>query len=372
MNSKTIVSFIVLFLLFIVSCNSQSSVTQSPTSTVNPNITNSPIATTTLNFMFVPSATLSSRDATQVHNMFTAIPATLQARNVKCKDGFGLEMGLDVIRMSNDEWTLLTCSPQPKDRKDKWTPGVVNFGTRYTQIIKTDLSRTWTIQHNEFDYSIIDRPDAFIAPYRWTADGKYLYFYPQYYPGGSGGPESYFLYTLINNLYRINLETGEFKLFLSKDQFGALAFSPNDQFLVYSERNTPDVIHVKNMGTDSDLQIKLNEDIVAAGAFVWSPNNSQVIFVVGYGEQRDLSGTAIFVLNPKNMSVRKVLANDIRMFEPYGCSDDHNVWLDENTICLDSANHELDTWNKFFSFNIKTGEVKYLYSWGEEFPTSTP
>lgn len=297
--------------------------------------------------------------------MFTEIPATLEARNVKCKDGFILEQGLDVIQASNDKWTLFTCSPQPQNQDKRWTPGVVDFGTRYTQIIKNDLSKTWTIQHSTFDYSIIDRPDALMIPYRWTADGKYLYLYPRYYPGGSGFPQSAFLNTHINSLYRINLETGKFTLFLKRDQFGAFALSPNDQLLAYSENDKPDVVHIWNIETDTDLQVKLNEKIVAAGAFIWNSESTKVIFFAGYGKQSDnwlddLSATSIFVLSPQIMHVQKVLAKDSRLFEPSGCFNNDDVWLDENTICLYSTNYELDSWNKFFTFNIKSGSVVFL------------
>jgi hypothetical protein len=379
MRFKYVVSSVIFFLLSLISCSSQSIVVQTSTSTVKPIITNLPKPIATINSTATPSPTLSpaqeteaviharviKADQTQQAFMFTSAPATLEARNVKCKDGFVLEQCLDVIRVSNDKWTLFTCSPLPKNKDKQWTPGIDDYGTRYTQITKTDLSQTWVITHNTFDYSIINRPDALLSPFKWTADGKYLYLYPRYYPGGSGFPQSYFLYTYINDLYRINLETGEFKLFLKTEQFGDLAFSPNDQLLIYSDGKKPDVIHVRNIETDNDLEIKLNENVVATGAFIWNPESTKVVFFVGYDKQSDdwqddLSCTAIFVLTLQNMHVQKVLAKDVRIFEPYGCSDDHNVWLDENTICLYSVNEKLDSWNKFFAFNIKTGAVKFL------------
>lgn len=377
MKSKSTIGIIIIVIFILASCNSQPAVSQNPVLTLSPAPTNSPIPTPTITF--TPSPTLSSAQETetavhaevvkamqtQEYFMNVAAPATLQARNVKCKDGFVVERYLDIIRYSNDTWTLFTCSPVPINKKDKWTPGVVDYGTRYTQLVKTDLSKTWTIQHNTFDYSIIDRPDALMTPFRWTADGKHLYFYPSYYPGGSGFPQSAFLYTYINSLYRINLETGEFKLFLKRDQFGALAFSPNDKFLAYSDYDKPNLIHIKNVESNEESQIEIQENVVATGAFIWHPDSTKVIFFAGYGKQGDigqddLAGTSIFVLTLENMQVRKVLAKDPRIFMPYGCSDNYDVWLDNNTICLYSINHELDSWNKFFSFNIKTGVVKFL------------
>lgn len=379
MKFKFIASFTISSFLLLASCNSQPVISQTPIPAVKSTLTNSPIPIPTITLILTPSPTFSPAQITQTASyarfiegkqtqeyfMFTEVPATLEARNVQCKDGFVIEQYLDIIRYSNDIWTLFTCSPVPANKKDMWTPGVVDYGTRYTQLVKSDLSKTWTIQHSTFDYSIIDRPDALMTPFRWTADGKFLYFYPRYYPGGSGFPQSAFLYTHINSLYRINLETGEFELFLKRDQFGALAFSPNDQFLAYSEYDKPNIIHIKNMETNEDSQIEIQEDFVATGAFIWHPDSAKVVFFAGYGKQsddwqNDLSGTSIFVLTPKNMHVQKVLAKDSRIFEPYRCSDNHDVWLDNNTICLYSINHELDSWNKFFSFNIKTGVVKFL------------
>ena len=303
---------------------------------------------------------------TQENYILVAAPATLEARNVKCKDGFVLELGLDVIRVSNDKWTLFTCSPKPKNKDNRWTPGIDDYGTRYTQITRTDLSQTWTIKHSTFDYSEINRPDALMSPFRWTANGKYLYLYPDSYPDKSGFPQSAALRTHISSLYRINLETGVFELVLRHDQFGAIALSPNDQFLAYSERDKPDLIHIRNMENGNDLEVKLNENIIAAGAFIWDLESTKVVFTIGYGKQGvdwqdDLSGTSVYVLTPQNMHAQKILAKDSRIFIPYECSE-NIYWLNEYTICLYSNNHQLDSQNKIFTFNIKTGSVELLRS----------
>ena len=284
--------------------------------------------------------------------------------SVHCKDRFILEMYEDIQMMSNDIWTIFTCSPVPADSADKWTPGAVDFGKRYTQITKKDRSQTWVIEHNTFDYSIIDRPDALLIPLLWTKDGKYLYLFPLYYPGADGFPQSAFLFTHINSLYRINLETGNFELVLQRNQFGAFGISPDEQHLVYSERDHPDVIHLRNLENGNDVDIKLNEDIIAAGAFIWDPGSTKVVFTVGYGKptdysREDLSGIAIFVLTLKPVHAQKELERDTRIFEPYRCSDT-SFWLDKNTICLYLASNDLDSRENIFTFNINTGVVEYL------------
>jgi hypothetical protein len=376
MKFKIAAGFIIPFLIFMASCNSQLAISNSPVFLTISTFAVSSIATPALTL--TPSATFLPAQETEVvipthvlvadqtHQafMFTAAPATLEARNVKCKDGFVLEMGLDVIRVSNNQWTLFTCSPKPPSEESQWTPGAVDYGKRYTQIIKTDLTVIWTIQHKIFDYSIIDRPDALLIPYRWTTDGRFLYLFPRYYPGPSGGTDSSFLITRINDLYRINLDTGDFELVLRGEQYGAFALSPNDKLLVYSEHDRPHIIHVKDMEKGADVQVNLNEDIIVAGGFVWNPESTMVVATVGYGKQAgdlygDLSGTAIFVLNPKDMQPQKVLAKDARVFIPYTCLD-NSYWFAQNIVCLYSINDKLDSWNKIFTLNLKTGEVEYL------------
>ncbi len=333
MKLKLIVRFAISFLLLLVSCNSQSLPLQMPTLAIKTTL-NSSISAATKISPVMPSPTLSPDQGTEtaIHArvleaeqtqqaFMSSAPATLEARNVKCKEGFVLEQGLDVIRASNNKWTLFTCSPKPKNKNNQWTPGADDYGTRYTQIISADFSKTWTIQHSTFDYSIIDRPDALMATYRWTGDGKYLYLYPRYYPSGSGGTNSGLLETHINNLYRINLETGKFELVLQSGQYGSLLLSPNDQFLVYSENKNSDVIHVRNMENGNDLQVKLNEDISVSGGFVWNSESTMVVITIGYSKAvenstDDLSGTAIFILTLQNMHAQKVLAKDFSNIYP--------------------------------------------------------
>jgi hypothetical protein len=370
MKIKAIVSLFIFFLLLLTSCESQFSITQNS------------VPTAKLIFPVTPSSTLSSEQATEaavnatfsvdfykakqtsLYIKYTEIPATLEAMSVHCKDGFILEMYEDIQMMSNDTWTIFTCSPAPAKSEDKWTPGAVDYGMRYTQITKKDHSQTWIIEHNTFNYSTINRPDALLTPLLWTKDGKYLYLFPNSYPSPSGFSQSAFLFTHINSLYRFNLETGSFELILQRNQFGAFGISPDDQYLVFSERDHPDVIHLRNLENDNDVFTEINEDIIAAGAFIWNSESTKVVFSVGYGKQSndphdDLSATAIYVLNPRTMHAQKVMAKDARIFEPYRCSET-SLWLDENTICLYAANNEFDSWKSIFTFNIKTGLVKYL------------
>jgi hypothetical protein len=306
-------------------------------------------------------------DKTQNYLRNTAYPATLEARNVHCKDGFVVvEWPIDILIDSNDQWTLYTCSPTQKNTNNNLTPEIVDYGTRYTQITKTDLSVNWIIPHSSF----INHPDSRMHPILWTGDGKYLYMYPgTRFAGGDGAPMSGFLNSYINSMYRVNLITGEISLILDSDQFGDYVFSPDEQSLVYSERQYPAMIHLRDLESSNDQKVDLGENIYAAGSFLWNSEGTKVVFFVGYEKQSDdwqddLSATAIYVLTPKTMHAQKILAKDLRIFNPIWCSTDdyNNYWLDIKTICLSSMNEELENSKTIYSINIETGAIEFLYS----------
>jgi hypothetical protein len=119
---------------------SRSTITDTPTS--NQTATLTPASSSTL--LPPDEATVHAEVAidlaTHKYSMFTEVPAPLEARNAKCKDGFIMEQDVEVLRNSSDEWTLFTCSPVPANKNDLWTPGAVNYGTRYTHIAKSLFS----------------------------------------------------------------------------------------------------------------------------------------------------------------------------------------------------------------------------------------
>ena len=240
---------------------------------------------------------------------------------------------------------------------------MVDYGTRYTQIIKTDLSLTWVIQHNSFDFSMMDRPDALMTSYRWTGNGKYLYLYPRTYTGPcGGGVNSGQLQNNINDLYRINLETGFFEIVLHGKQYGALGLSPDDQFLVYSQQDEQNIIHIKSMESGKDRTIQLGENIVAAGPFVWKPDGTKIVFAIAYGKKSDvywddISGTSIIALTTRNMHAQTILTKDSRLLIPSSWGCESRDWVDFNTICLGSISS-----GDNFTVNITSGSVKAIPS----------
>jgi hypothetical protein len=322
-----------------------------------------------------PTSTYPSSLQTDWYLRFKAPPATLEAMG-GCKEGFIAEL-LDlenfgdlyheVSLQSHGPWIMYTCSPIIENKNQLMTPGLVDYGKRYTRIVNADHSVTWTIQHDSFDYSFIDRYNGLLNAYRWTGDGKYIYFYPYYYPSGDGGPESLFLYSHISDLYRFDLKTGELKLILSDDNYNDLELSPDDQLLAYSEKEHHDVIHIRDMNNDQDRRVKLNQEILAAGSFLWSPDSTKLVFLAGFNHDPgdiydELLGTAIYVLTPRNMQLKELLPNDDRIFKFDEC-DHNNYWLNENTVCIVATNPDLDSWNQIYTLDLDSGAIKYLRTW---------
>ena len=323
----------------------------------------------TLSLTKVVQATSHAQAAsTEAYYRFTAIPATIEARKAKCKDGFVLEQALYVLDVSTDEWTLFTCSPQPPNAKDRWTPGIVDFGTRYTQIIKTDFSRTWTIQHNLFDYSSINRPDAMLAPRRWTADGNYVYLVPIYYPGKSGGNQGIYFYDS-NELYRLNLNSGDFEIVLPHTQWGySYSLSPDDQYLAYSSLNEKSdekqIVHIRNMYTGAEQAIKLNGNYTLTGAFAWEKDSAKLFFASALsGWENEKGGAAsLFMLTLKNMYLQTVLRNDNRFLVPLPQRKDGNLnyWTNENYLYIASLNYETVEYFSDLALDVQSGNVIVL------------
>ncbi|MEW5872980.1 MAG: hypothetical protein AB1894_27215 [Chloroflexota bacterium] len=360
----------------------------SSTITLTPSPTRTGTSTATATATPTPSRTLKPGETymiatahamvkTHDYWMLTEVPSTLQARQVHCKDGFVLELKLDILRQSSDQWTLFTCSPELEDSSSWRTPGAVDFGTRYTQVTRNDLSQTWIIRHGDYHGLVIDRPDALLYPYRWTRDGKYVYLYPGFYPGPDGfATSAYFVnFDAYQVLYRLNLETGDLEKILPRRDgvYYALSLSPDDQFLIYTDTSEPGLLHVLNMLDGSARHITLDAGAFVTGRFAWRSDSAKVVFASGYEKVGDdwndnVSAASIYALSVKTMHAQLILSKDPRILVPdfeckplSGCS----AWLDENTIYLYPLSSEFACSDARFTLNIQTGYLAAL-------PTSTP
>jgi hypothetical protein len=342
-----------------------------PTLTSAPTLTSTSTQTTTITptlnskqiFYGTSDALFTTQEAGWAATKISA-NTTLEARKAQCKDGFSVERPSEINTYSTDKWTLFTCSPIPSDIDDEWTPGIVDYGTRYTQVTKTDFSQTWTIQHNTFDYSAIDRPNALMQPYRWTADGKYLYLYLDIYPGRGDGWCSLSCYLPNRNeLYRLSLDSGNFEVILPYTNNGySYSLSPNDQYLAYS---IPDkkIVHIRDMSNNSERQIELEGDYVLTGAFVWSTDSTKLLFASAINGWEDgTSGTSMFELTIKDIRPRTILFNDKRLLIPSPQWENGKLyyWANENLLYVSSFKIETVEYYSKLAFDMQSGEIIVL------------
>ncbi len=304
---------------------------------------------------------IASKKQTEEYIATIDVPATRAVRGISCKPGYKIELESELLYHSNDQWTIYTCSPTTGDKFKDVEEGILDFGTRYTQIVKTDLKKTWTIPHNTFDYSRINRFDALLQSYRWTANGKYVYLYPMYYPGSDGFKDSFFMGTEIRDLFRLNLQTGEFEPVLGYKTFKDFEISPDDRWLIYSEIERPGALNIRDLNTGNEKEVALGDKILAAGAFTWTRDSSSVVIFTGYektgGEwDEDLSATEIKILDLRALKVKELVPKDERLLTPcFPYKSDS--WYGPRSLCLYSISQDPVYKKKYFSLDIDKGTI---------------
>jgi hypothetical protein len=311
-----------------------------------------------------PSPTMNSPEATSLSYLATnwaPIYATLDKRTVKCDDGYQLELPEEVDKMSNEAWSIFTCSPVPKDHKTIWTPGVIDYSRRYTKLIKTDLSQSWIISHRDFSWS--NRPNAYLSVRWWTHDGNYVYLVPAVSPSSSGFyAPGYFWDSSV--LYRLNLISGEFETILPYAEKGySFALSPNGQYLVYANPEEKKIVRIRDMISGDETYIELEENYVLTGAFVWKPDSTKLIFASAMnGWDKKNAGISIFKLSMKNMYVQTLLYNDRRLLIPFPQVKDKNLyyWTNENLLNVRSLDYMSTEYFNELALDIQTGYIVVL------------
>ena len=329
--------------------------------------TSTPTITLTLNpEQAAEKTSWASHNKTHEHWLNVGVPATLEAMAVECKEGFGLEQPIEVTyRNLNEDWAIFTCSPLPEDRSQKWTPGVVDFGERYTQFHRKDLSQTWVVKHGDYEGMFYDRPDALVNVERWTQDGLYVYFYPSKYPAPSGFSTGDYYYRLFSRvLFRLELGTGEVETILPFEKTARFyAISPDDQYLIYSNYNQPEIVHLLNLLTMEEELIQLDEGLAVSGRFAWSPDSARVIFGGGFPKesddwQDDVLTTSVYLLTIKDLHLKTIINRDPRLVIPstwYAC--DNQTWIDSNRICVFFARGYGKGLDGDFVLGLKSGSI---------------
>lgn len=363
---KIAITISLLLLMYQVGCISsekKSSLTTSiPTSNLKAPISSSIVQISRRTPKATYSPTINPIRETvesQLATSWAPVYATFIARNIMCDDGYELELPDRVIFMSNETWSIFTCSPKADHYKDSITPGVVDFGKRYTKLVKTDFSQNWIISHKDFSWS--GRPHALLYSLLWTQDGKYVYLIPAHYPSGDGFDARDYFWDG-KALYRFNLSSGDLLSILPyANRVYAYSLSPNEEYLVYSTPEKKGIVHIQNMNNGIEQQVEIEGNYVLTGAFVWNYDSTQLFFASALeGWDEGKSGISIFRLSMKNMHLQAVLYNDNRLLVPYPNWESSKYWTDENMLNVMSLHYMSADYLSELTLNIETGKIIVL------------
>lgn len=283
----------------------------------------------------------------------------LQSRNVGCPFGYSVEMATSVKNDSNDQWTVYTCSPHPNEQMVGSTTEPVDYSKRFTQVLNNTGSPQWTIPLGGLDWS--NRPNVKLETYRWSRDGKYLFFVPYLFEKGGCGGGWKILFLDTGYLYRLNLITGQFESLLPNAKaFFSYSISPDDHFLAYVNADDPKIVHLRDLNSGTENKIILDDDYVDTGIFVWSPDSSKLFFAGGLSGWEDgKSGMSIFRVTIKTMYLQALLVNDSRLLVPYSRWSDttSSNWTNDYLLNVTSLNGNSEFYNRDLCIDIRTGKV---------------
>jgi len=325
-----------------------------------PTITQMPTETETPS----PSPTWDAIRKTQeswIATNWAPVYATLDSRGVQCKDGYFLEVPEVIDRNSNPIWSIYTCSPQAGDYHAIWTPGSVDYSKRYTVIQRTDLSKNWVISHKDFPWS--NRPNAYLRTYAWDRDGNFVYVVPATSPGPGGGSMAG-LFRSSNELYRISLNTGKLETILPFAIEGySYSLSPDGNYLAYSILEEENIIHIRNFKNNDEHLLKLKDDYVRSGAFVWTPDGKTLIFASAIkGWEEGTAGISIFALAMKDLYLQIILFNDERQLIPFAKWRDGKFyyWTEKNFLFVHSLKYMSVEYFSELALDIQSGNVSVI------------
>jgi hypothetical protein len=235
----------------------------------------------------------------------------------------------------------------------KWTALICDYPAsvidgRYTKIHNASSQLTWLLDIR----TILPSVDPFSAlyPVHWTQDGRYLYLTTYLCCSDVTWEFSSGL-----ALARLDLQTGKLSELLplpGKETLTvsrlsqisyAFAFSPDDDYLVYSTPDEKSIFHIKALKTNEERVFNLGNDYTKLGGYQWSSDGSKVVFV-GMTENYTRDGFSMFLFNPMDGIITTVLDHDIRLLVPY-------QWISQNNISLIS----FYLYQPHYDLNITTG-----------------
>jgi hypothetical protein len=236
---------------------------------------------------------------------------------------------------------------------ENWGAVVCSDNSIYTRVSNESLNITWNVPPFDDDVSTPE-PIAYWQPYVWSGDGRYLYLEPIFL-GYIDSP--WLIYSSGFGLSRLNLETGEFGIWLEPNIFGhSFEFTQDEKLFAFSPPDFNNTINIRDLisGREQSLSLKEKYSILQ---YRWTPDGSRLVILTeeSAGDSSQ-SGFSIFVYNIKNEVLRKLLdKNNLNssfltedFIEPrISISDLSNDVLFISDIFQENA----------FELNISTGEL---------------
>ena len=261
-----------------------------------------------------------------------------------CGEGFHVLGGLDnMIEFSTDEqWILANCEATTGESK-------------YARVFRVDGVTSWAIKFDNFPWVNQDDPLSRLFSFYWTNDGKYVYLRPDSCCSSADGHE---VFVTDYSLYLLNLKTGEFSIVISGENNElspfSVSISPDEKYLVYVDLDDkPNILNISNLETREEKAIKLDGQYSDVGAFVWTLDNSRLIFAAVFDEWKSSS---LYSLEMSSLTLNTIIDNDARLLFPtskWGYQGKWSSWKDENTLFLSEFVHPKD-----WAINVQSGTLE--------------
>lgn len=261
MMQKMIFLTLALALTLLVACNTNVPVTQLLPTQIRSSTKINRI-TPTLTFHIPPTPTASP---TKVVSKATESALATSTAICNTKSWF------DIKTSPDGQWTAVVCDH------------VAEFSNFYLHVVKQDGSKEWQLSFKDVTgYPFFGYTNQFgeqagfpsvPLPYHWYKDSRYLFIAPQVIADGNQSDGL--------GLYRFDTQTGRYTPFLpSGESSYNFAFSPDDEYYVYSYGMDNKAIHIASLETGEEQTVQVADGQEASfRRFLWSPDSTKFVFI---------------------------------------------------------------------------------------------
>lgn len=183
---------------------------------------------------------------------------------------------------------------------------------------------------------------AYPAIYRWSADGRFLYFTNKLAVDGCP------VFVNGTDLYRLNLADGTVETVLDTGLTWNIGLSPDETKLAYTYANDQGmVLELLDLLNGTKASVMVVEDSVwlQGGAIVWSPDGSQLALSVAHDPCSGNWTHSIIQVDVAAMTAVSLLEKDDRRFVT-------TAWLEPQTLRL------VDGQNSGWLFHLASAELE--------------